>query len=126
QSHPRRRATDAQALSGALARRAIGTDLVARSADDQTRVEAQEATALSAEMGRAGVIVSRVGRTSATDGTLCGQHRCEARGDLRAEVAMGAARARTRHTFDPADSVCATWIGRDKRRTASAGTQPSG
>src|SRR6185312_4260614 len=44
----------------------------------------------ASESGRAGVTVSGVGRASATDGTLCGQHRSETGGDLRPEMAVGA------------------------------------
>src|SRR5947208_13007675 len=110
ESNSGRCATHPQTFSGALARRAIGTDLVGRGADDQTRVKVQETTALSARMGRTSAVVSGVGRAFATDGPLCGQHGCETREDLWSQVAVGATRARARHACDPADRVCAARI----------------
>src|SRR5882762_8144156 len=116
ESHARRRAADPQALSGALARRAIGADLVSCRSDDQTRVEVQEATTLSTRLGRAGVVVSGVGRASATNGAFCGEHRGETGGGLRPEMAMGATRARAGHAIHRTNGVCATWVGNQKRR----------
>src|SRR5436853_56480 len=126
ESNSGRCATHPQTFSGALARRAIGADLVSCRADDQTRVEVQEATTLPTRLGRAGVVVSGVGRASGTDGTFCGQHRCETGGDLRPEMALGATRARARHTIDPTDGVCATWVGNEERRTPGTGAERCG